>query len=215
MLRGLLRGGGASGAGTSTTLMSRMGITAIYRRPGTTQAGAGAPVFPYLLRGRDHAAEPGVGDGHHLHPDGARLSLSRGGDGLGQPPRAPWRMSVTINADFCIDAVEEAIAKYGCPRSSTPTKARNLPAPPSPACSRNGIAISMDGKGAWRDNIFVERLWRSIKYEEVYLHAYDSVSDARADRPLLHPLQHRRPHSSLADHADQAYFTPLPLRAAA
>ena len=81
----------------------------------------------------------------------------------------------------------------------------------------NGIAISMDGKGAWRDNVFVERLWRSVKYEEVYLRAYDSVSDARASiGGYLGFYNGRRPHSSLDGMTpDRAYFKPLPLRLAA
>ena len=81
----------------------------------------------------------------------------------------------------------------------------------------NGIAISMDGKGAWRDNVFVERLWRSVKYEEVYLRAYDSVSEARASiGRYLDFYNSRRPHSSLDGMTpDQAYFTSLPLRLAA
>ena len=81
----------------------------------------------------------------------------------------------------------------------------------------NGIAISMDGKGAWRDNVFVERLWRSVKYEEVYLRAYDSVSEARASiGRYLDFYNQRRPHSSLDDMTpDHAYFNPLPLRMAA
>ena len=82
---------------------------------------------------------------------------------------------------------------------------------------KNKIAISMDGKGAWRDNVFVERLWRSIKYEEVYLRAYGGVSEARASiGRYLDFYNHRRPHSSLDGATpDQAYFTPLPLRLAA
>jgi putative transposase len=81
----------------------------------------------------------------------------------------------------------------------------------------NGIAISMDGKGAWRDNVFVERLWRSVKYEEVYLRAYEPVSDARASiGRYLDFYNGRRPHSSLDGATpDKAYFTPLPLRLAA
>ena len=83
--------------------------------------------------------------------------------------------------------------------------------------ANNGIAISMDGKGAWRDNVFVERLWRSVIYEEVYLRAYDSVSEARASiGRYLDFYNRRRPHSSLdGTTPDKAYFTPLPLRLAA
>ena len=82
---------------------------------------------------------------------------------------------------------------------------------------KNGIAVSMDGKGAWRDNVFVERLWRNVKYEEVYLRAYEGVSDARASiGRYLDFYNGRRPHSSLDGITpDHAYFTPLPLRLAA
>ena len=81
----------------------------------------------------------------------------------------------------------------------------------------NGISISMDGKGAWRDNVFVERFWRTIKYEEVYLHAYDSVAEARQSiGRYLAFYNARRPHAALDQHTpDQAYFEPLPLRTAA
>ena len=83
--------------------------------------------------------------------------------------------------------------------------------------ANNDIAISMDGKGAWRDNVFVERLWRTVKYEEVYLRAYDSVSEARTSiGRYLDFYNGRRPHSSLDRRTpDQAYFTPLPIRTAA
>jgi putative transposase len=129
-----------------------------------------------------------------------------------------WRTSVTLNADFCIDAVEEAIAKYGCPEIfNTDQGAQFTSAAFTGLLQDHGIAISMDGKGCWRDNIFVERLWRSIKYEEIYLHAYASVSDARAGIARYFTRYNtERPHSSLADQTpDEAYFTPLPLRAAA
>ena len=104
------------------------------------------------------------------------------------------------------------------PRSSTPTRARSSPATTSPSVLlKAGIAISMDGRGSWRDNVFVERLWRSIKYEEVYLRAYDTVSEARASiGRYLNFYNGRRPHSSLDRQTpDQAYFTRLPQSAAA
>jgi putative transposase len=102
--------------------------------------------------------------------------------------------------------------------SSTPTRVRSSPGTAfTGVLANNGIAISMDGKGAWRDNVFVERLWRSVKYEEVYLRAYDSVSEARASiGRYLDFYNGRRPHSSLDGMTpDQAYFNPLPLRMAA
>ena len=114
--------------------------------------------------------------------------------------------------------VEEALAKHGCPQIfDTDQGSQFTSADFTGVLTSNGIAISMDGKGAWRDNVFVERLWRSVKYEEVNLRAYDSVSDARASiGRYLDFYNGRRPHSSLDGMTpDQAYFGPLPLRLAA
>ncbi len=99
-------------------------------------------------------------------------------------PRRPglsWLVSITLDTAFCLDAVAEALARYGRPEIfNTDQGAQFTSAVFTGMLQDQGIAISMDGKGCRRDNIFVERLWRSIKYEEVYLHAYASVSDAKA-----------------------------------
>ena len=129
-----------------------------------------------------------------------------------------WRVSVTLDSAFCIAAVEEAIARYGCPEIfNTDQGAQFTSAAFTGLLPAHGIAISMDGQGCWRDNIFVERLWRSIKYEEVYLHAYDSVSAATAGIGRYFTLYNtRRPHSSLADRTpDEVYFFSRSLTAAA
>ena len=92
-----------------------------------------------------------------------------------------WRVSITMEVDFCLEAVEEAPARHGRPEIlNTDQGSQFTSAPFTGLPSGNGIAISMDGRGAWRDNVFVERPWRSVKYEEVYLRAYDSVAEARA-----------------------------------
>ena len=92
-----------------------------------------------------------------------------------------WRLSITMEAAFCVEALEEALARHGKPDIfNTDQGSQFTGAAFTGVLASNGIAISMDGKGAWRDNVFVERLWRSVKYEEVYLHAYDSVGEARA-----------------------------------
>ena len=124
-----------------------------------------------------------------------------------------WRLSITLEATFCIEAVEEALARYGRPEIFNTDQGSQFTAMAfTEVLHRNEIAISMDGKGAWRDNVFVERLWRSIKYEEVYLRAYDSVAEARTSiGRYLAFYNGRRPHSSLDRRTpDQAYFTPLP-----
>ena len=129
-----------------------------------------------------------------------------------------WRISVTLDSAFCTAAVEAAIARYGCPTIfNTDQGAQFTSADFTGLLRDHGIAISMDGKGCWRDTIFVERLWRSLKYEEIYLHRYDSVSAATAGIGRYLTLYNtRRPHSSLTDRTpDEAYFFPLPLSAAA
>jgi putative transposase len=92
-----------------------------------------------------------------------------------------WRLSITMEVDFCIEAVEEALALHGNPEIfNTDQGSQFTSATFTGLLLENGISISMDGRGSWRDNVFVERLWRSIKYEEIYLRAYDSVGEARA-----------------------------------
>jgi putative transposase len=129
-----------------------------------------------------------------------------------------WRLSITLEAAFCIEAVEEALARYGRPEIFNTDQGSQFTSTAfTDVLLKNEIAISMDGKGAWRDNVFVERLWRSIKYEEVYLRAYDSVSEARSSiGRYLTFYNGQRPHSSLDRKTpDQAYFDPLPQLAAA
>jgi len=129
-----------------------------------------------------------------------------------------WRLSITMDAAFCVETLEDALARHGKPDIfNTDQGSQFTGAAFTGALANNGIAISMDGKGAWRDNVFVERLWRSVKYEEVYLRAYDSVSEARASiGRYLNFYNSRRPHLSLDGITpDQAYFTTLPLRLAA
>ena len=129
-----------------------------------------------------------------------------------------WRLSITMEAAFCVEILEDALARHGKPDIfNTDQGSQFTGSAFTGVLANNGIAISMDGKGAWRDNVFVERLWRSVKYEEVYLRAYDSVSEARASiGRYLTFYNGRRPHSSLdGSTPDQAYFNPLPIRMAA
>ena len=119
-----------------------------------------------------------------------------------------WRLSNTLSTDFCIEAVQEALI-YGTPEIFNTDQGSQFPSMEfTELLKEEHIAISMDGRGCWRDNVFLERLWKSIKYEEVYLHAYDSVSEAR--RGLEHYLtfyNQRRPHSTLdGSTPDEVYF---------
>jgi putative transposase len=129
-----------------------------------------------------------------------------------------WRVSNSLTADFCVEALEEAIARYGRPEIfNTDQGSQFTAADFIGVLKQNGIRISMDGRGALRDNVFVERLWRSVKYEEVYLHAYESVSAAKAGiGKYLAFFNTRRPHTSLDRQTpDTVYFKSLPLAAAA
>ena len=128
-----------------------------------------------------------------------------------------WRLSITLETDFCIEALEEALTRFGSPEIFNTDQGSQFTSMAfTSVLHREKIAISMDGRGAWRDNVFVERLWRSVKYEEVYLRAYGSVSEARASLGrYLTFYNGRRPHSSLDRKTpDHVYFN-QPLLAAA
>ena len=220
MLRGLLAAEGCKiGRRHVKTLMRRMGIEALYRRPRTTQPEPGHKIYPYLLRGLEITRPNQV-----WAMDITYIPMARGFVYLAVV--LDWfsrrvlssRVSITLEAAFCVETLEDALARYGKPDIfNTDQGSQFTGAAFTGALIKNWITISMDGKGAWRDNVFVERLWRSVKYEEVYLRAYDSVSDARASiGRYLDFYNGRRPHSSLDGMTpDQAYFTPLPLRLAA
>jgi putative transposase len=220
MLRGLLAAEGSKvGRRRVTTLMRRMGIEAIYRRPNTSKPAPGHRIYPYLLRGLTIDRQ-----NHVWATDITYIPMARGFvyltavmDWFARRILA-WRLSNTMEASFCIDAVEEALAKHGCPQIfNTDQGSQFTSADFTGMLASNGIAISMDGKGAWRDNVFVERLWRTVKYEEVYLHAYDGVGEAqRSIGRYLAFYNAKRPHTALDGRTpDQAYFDPLPLRTAA
>jgi len=123
------------------------------------------------------------------------------------------RVSITMDTDFCVQAVEEACAKYGTPEIFNTDQGSQFTSQAfTQLLAGRGIRLSMDGKGAWRDNVFVERLWRTIKHDEVYLKAYDSVSHARASLARFIDFYNaRRPHSSLdRETPDEFYFATLP-----
>ena len=202
MLRDLLRGEGvAIGRQHVATLMRRMGIEAIYRRPNTSKPAPGHKIYPYLLRGLtvERPNQVWAMDITYIPMARGFVYLGRRGR-LVQPPGSGLA-AVDHHGGRVLPRGGRGGARPGTAsrRSSTPTRAASSPAPPSPACCwSNAIAISMDGKGSWRDNVFVERLWRSVKYEEVYLRAYDSVAEARASLGrYLDFYNRKRPHSSL------------------
>ena len=220
MLRGLLSAEGYKiGRRHVKTLMKRMGIEALYRRPRTTQPGPGNKIYPYLLRGMEVVRPNQV-----WAMDITYIPMARGFVYLTvvldwfSRRILSWRLSITMEAAFCVEALEDALARYGKPDIFNTDQGSQFTGTAfTSVLIHHGIAISMDGKGAWRDNVFVERLWRSIKYEEVYLRAYDSVSEARES--IGHYITFyngRRPHQSLDGATpNQAYFNPLSFRSAA
>jgi putative transposase len=223
MLRRLLAADGSQvGRRHVKTLMDRMGIEALYRRPRTTKAEPGHKIYPYLLRGLEIARPNQV-----WAMDITYIAMAKGFVYLAvvldwfSRRVLSWRVSITMEASFCIETLEEALVKHGKPDIVNTDQGSQFTCEAfTDVLHKNEIRISMDGKGAWRDNVFVERLWRTVKYEEVYLRAYDSVSDARASLGrYLDLYNRRRPHSSLDDMTpDQAYFGSqrmLPVRLAA
>jgi putative transposase len=220
MLRDLLRGEAVViGRELVATLMRRMGIEALYRRPGSSAPAPGHKIYPYLLRGLkiERPNQVWAMDITYIPMARGFVYLTVVLDWFSRRVLA-WRLSITLETEFCLEAVEEALARHGKPEIfNTDQGSQFTSADFTGLLLKNDVAISMDGRGAWRDNVFVERLWRSVKYEEVYLRAYDSVTEARASLGrYLDFYNGKRPHSSLAARTpDQAYFGNSPQRAAA
>ena len=209
------------------TLMKRMGLEMLYRRPNTSKPAPGHKIYPYLLRKLAVTRPNQV-----WATDITYVPMARGFvylvaivDWFTRRVLA-WRVSISLDAEFCIEALEEALARYGKPTMLRPSvvglrlNSDQGPQFTSAAFTavlhREKIAISMDGRGRWRDNVFVERLWRSVKYEEVYLNAYASVPEARAGIGRYLAFYNAvRPHTALGGRTpDQIYFA-QPLLAAA
>jgi putative transposase len=220
MLRDLLRQDGASvGRRHVANLMRKMGIEALYQRPRTTRPHPGHRVFPYLLRNRQ-ITEPNQAWGMditYIPMNKGFVYLAAVLDWATRRVLA-WRLSNSMTADFCIETTEAAIRDYGVPEIFNTDQGSQFTGKDFVGLlEKHRIQISMDGKGSWRDNVFVERLWKSVKYEEVYLHAYDSVADAlRGLGRYFHFYNQRRPHSSLDGQTpDMVYFDRLPQSRAA
>ena len=215
MLRDMLRREGHRiGRKHVATLMKKMGIEALYRKPNTSRRHAAHPVYPYLLRNLT-IERPN----HVWAADITYIPMRRGFVYLfavmdwASRRVLSWRLSNTLTTDFCIEAVEEAITRYGRPEIfNTDQGCQFTSLEFTQLLKDHDIAISMDGKGCWRDNVFVERLWKSIKYEEIYLHAYETVSAAKEGiGRYLEFYNSRRPHSALDGKTPDAfYFANLP-----
>ena len=215
MLRDLLRQEGEPvGRKRIRTLMRQMGIEAIYRKPNTSQRHVRHPVYPYLLRELtiDRPNQVWATDITYIPMRRGFVYLIAVLDWHSRRVLS-WRVSNTMTTDFCLEAVREAIARYGAPDIfNTDQGSQFTSSEFTGLLKEHSIQISMDGKGCWRDNVLVERLWKSVKYEEVYLKAYDSVSAAKASLgTYLTFYNTRRPHQSLDGQTpDAIYFAGLP-----
>jgi len=163
-------------------LMRVMGLVAIYQRPNTSKAAAAHKIYPYLLSGIaiERVNQVWCSDVTYIPMAKGFLYLVVVMDWVSRAVLA-WRLSNTLGADFCVEALEEALCRYGRPEIFNTDQGSQFTSEDFTGTLKDhGITISMDGKGRCMDNIFVERLWRSLKYEEVYLNAYASVAEAKA-----------------------------------
>jgi putative transposase len=215
MLRDLLNAEGFEvGRRHVATLMRRMGVEAIYRKPNTSKKHPKHPVFPYLLRGMtiERANQVWAMDITYIPMARGFVFLTAVLDWHSRRVLA-HRLSITMEADFCVEALAEAIARYGKPEIMNTDQGSQFTGTEFIGeLQKHDIAVSMDGRGQWRDNVFVERLWKSVKYEDVYLKAYESVSDARSGiSRYIDFYNSRRPHRAHDGRTpDMVYFAALP-----
>jgi len=220
MLRDLLRDEGITvGRKHVRTLMLKMGIEALYRRPNTSRPHPAHLVYPYLLRGLaiERANQVWALDITYIPMARGFVYLVAVMDWYSRKVLS-WRLSITMDVEFCVSAMQDAIARYGVPEIvNTDQGGQFTSLEFTQLLKTHDIRISMDGRGRWLDNVFIERLWRSVKHEEVYLKAYDSVSAARESLGRYFAFYNsRRPHSSLDRVTpDQFYFKSLPMHQAA
>jgi putative transposase len=206
----LRRDGHEVGRRHVVTLMRRMGIEAMYRKPRTSVAARGAQIYPYLLSGLtiERPNQVWASDITYLPMAHGFLYLVAILDVASRKVLA-FRLSNTMTVDFCVEALEEAIARFGRPEIFNTDQGSQFTSEEwTSRLTEAGVAISMDGKGRWIDNVFIERLWRSVKYEEVYLHAYSNGTEARAALTRYFSFYNaRRSHQALGyRRPDEVYF---------
>ena len=191
-------------------LMRKMGLVALYQRPNTSEPHPEHRIYPYLLRGVE-IREPG----HVWCVDITYIPMRRGFLYLvaimdwASRKVLSWRLSNTLDADFCVEALAEALDRFPKPRIFNSDQGSQFTSLAFTQVLKDaGIRISMDGKGRWMDNVMIERLWRSLKYECVYLHAFETGTQARKGiGDWIDYYNQRRPHSSLDGQTpDEAYW---------
>jgi putative transposase len=215
MLRDMLKARGFQvGRKHVATLMRRMGIEALYRKRNTSKRHPEHQVYPYLLRGLaiQCANQVWAMDLTYIPMARGFVYLAAIIDWHSRKVLA-WDVSISMEADFCVRVLDAALSRYGRPEIfNTDQGSQFTSLTFTDRLKTERIAISMDGRGCWRDNVFVERLWRSVKYEEVYLHAYESVSQVRAGiSRYMSFFNAARPHTAHGGKTpDSAYFATLP-----
>jgi putative transposase len=200
MARHLQREGHTVGRKRVRRLMARMGLAAIYQRPKTTVRHPQHRIYPYLLRDLaiERPDQVWCADITYIPMRKGFLYLVAIMDWFSRRVLA-WRLSNTMEADFCIEALEEAMTRFGKPLIFNTDQGSQFTSPRfTEVLAAVSVKISMDGRGRWMDNVFIERLWRSLKYECVYLNAFETGSDARAGIGKWVDYYNRsRPHSAL------------------
>ena len=190
-------------------LMRKIGLVAVAPAPNTSRRHPQHKVYPYLLRGMAITQPDQVwcADVTYIPMAYGFLYLVAIMDWCSRRVLS-WRLSNTLDADFCVDALQEAIGQYGCPSIfNTDQGSQFTSADWIDELKANSIDISMDGKGRWMDNVFIERLWRSLKYECVYLNAFDNMKDAEENISYwMDYYNHERPHSSLNDQTPSEFY---------
>ena len=215
MIRDMLqRQGHQIGRRKVRRLMRLMGIHALYPKPNTSKPNLAHRIFPYLLKNMviDHSNQVWCTDITYIPMAKGFVYLCAIIDWHSRKVLA-HRVSISMETGFCIDALQEAIVKYGCPEVFNTDQGSQFTSDAFiDVLKSNGIQISMDGKGRWVDNVMVERLWRSVKYEEVYLKAYSNVLDAKKQLNAYFEFYNlKRPHSSLDKMTpDEFYYDQLP-----
>ena len=209
MARHLRREGHVVGRKRVRRLMAKMGLTPIYQRPRTTVPHPEHRVFPYLLRDLvvERPNQVWCADITYLPMRRGFLYLVAVMDWATRKVLS-WRVSNTLDVEFCLEALEEALARFGRPEIFNTDQGSQFTSPRfTGVLQRAGVRISMDGRGRWMDNVFIERLWRSLKYECVYLHAFETGSALRAGLSnRIGYYNTRRPHSGLDGRTPDAAY---------
>jgi putative transposase len=196
------------------TLMGKMGVEALYKKPRLTKTHPEHTIYPYLLRGMTITEANAV-----WCSDITYIPMARGFCYLvaimdwASRKVLSWRLSNTLDTSFCVEALEEALSLHGTPQIFNTDQGSQFTSDDfTDILKKHGIRISMDGQGRWRDNVFIERLWKSVKYEDVYLKAYSSIAEARKGLTAWFDRYNKeRRHQGLDDRTpDEVYWSPLP-----